>query len=128
MRQPEAVAQLVLERGQLVAFAADCVQVAFARQTFWWDAVNDQDNRTLMREVLTEQLGRPYALQVLDLDEVDSRGETLADERERNSREGWEAVATAARDHTSVREASAILGAEIREVRPPQAPPFEAGR
>ena len=54
----------VLQHGRLLAFGPKGVELALLPGTFYWDAVHDADNRTLLLALLGEQLGHKAQLKV----------------------------------------------------------------
>lgn len=108
----------VLEHGQLVHFGADEVVVAFAPETFWWDAVTDPENRTLFEAQLQQQLAAKVSWRVVPRDAAHAGSLSLAQQREAQATDAWEKTRAEAADHEAVRAATHILGAAIEHIRP----------
>ena len=112
----------MLEHGQLVHFGADEVVLAFAPDTFWWDAVTDADNRALFEHQLREQLAAKVGWRVVPLGQVVANQPSLAQERQQRAASAWEKTRAEAANHDVVRAATHILGAAVEDIRPASAP------
>ncbi|MEK7705850.1 MAG: hypothetical protein AAB426_12890, partial [Myxococcota bacterium] len=109
----------VLEHAQLRRFGADTVEIAYEPGSFYWDAVHERANRSLIESLLTQQFGRAVPLVVSSLAQEVSAPAVSIVQAKLEAREQVErSIREDALGHPAVRGAISILGGEVREVIP----------
>jgi DNA polymerase-3 subunit gamma/tau len=107
----------VLEHGRPLCFGPDRVEIAYPRNTFYWESAHERDNRDMLERVLAEQFGRPVPF-ALVAETGDTAVATLAESDERREQERVQQITKGALEHPAVRGAISILGGEVKEVIP----------
>jgi len=117
-RHKPAVAS-VLEHGKLVRFGPEAVEIAYARNTFYWEAARDPELRTLLDQALVDEFRAKVtlAINVLEDNSTLPVEASLAELNAWRRREREHAVKSEAMAHPAVRGAIDILGGEVCEVR-----------
>ncbi|MBI3178401.1 MAG: hypothetical protein HYZ27_01995, partial [Deltaproteobacteria bacterium] len=108
----------VLEHGTPLAFAAEGVEIAYSRGTFYWESAQERDNKGLLERMLAEHFGRPVRLTLRAVDGGDAAGGTLAQEETRRREVRDREIKDGAVRHPKVQKVIAVLGGEIKEVIP----------
>jgi hypothetical protein len=107
----------VLEHGRPVSFGPEGVEIAYPRNTFYWESAHERENRDMLDRALAEQFGRPVRF-ALVAETGDTAVATLAESDERRAQERVQQITKGALEHPAVRGAISILGGEVKEVIP----------
>ena len=109
----------VLEHGKVLRFGPEAVEIAYARNTFYWEAAHDPELRVLVNQALAAQFGGEVqcAIQSCDAAKADAAA-SLAELHAARHRERVKEITEAALTHPAVRGAIEILGGEVSEVKP----------
>jgi len=120
VRRVKPAVASVLEHGKIVRFGPEAVEIAYARNTFYWDAARDPELRLLIDQALADQFGVKVSFVVAPLDAAGSEDAvaSLAELAAAKRRERVREIKNAALAHPAVRGAIDILGGEVSEVKP----------
>ena len=108
----------VLEHGRLTQYSPEGVEIAFALNTFYWEAARDSDTHALLLKLLHEHFGQTVSLKVVPLRDGMATGLSLAESLQKEREVFEDGIKDSALEHDAVRGAVKILGAEIQQVRP----------
>ncbi|MBI4365883.1 MAG: DNA polymerase III subunit gamma/tau [Deltaproteobacteria bacterium] len=111
--KPQMVA--IVEHGQLIAATPERVELQYTKDSLYGDMLRELDRARQMERLLQQYFGTPCRLVVTTLPGP-SVAETRDQERTERAHRG-QSVRAAATEHTLVREAAQLFGAEITEVK-----------
>ena len=107
-----------LERGRLVGMESDEIVLGYAKTESVARAMMEkEDNLRVIRSVGEELAGRPVMVRIAELTESAPAGPTMAEARAARRREETTLLFERMRAHPLVREALALFGTDVIEVR-----------
>jgi DNA polymerase-3 subunit gamma/tau len=107
-----------LERGRLVEMEHDEIVLGYAKTESVARAMMEkEDNLRVMQSVGEELAGRPVTVRIAELTESAPAGPTMAEARAARQREEQTLLFERTRAHPLVKEALALFGADLVEVR-----------
>jgi DNA polymerase-3 subunit gamma/tau len=107
-----------LERGRLVEVAHDEVVLGYAKTESVARAMMEkEDNLRVLRSVVEELAGRPVTVCIAELTDSAPAGPTMAEARAARRREETTLLFERTRAHPLVKEALALFGTDVLEVR-----------
>jgi DNA polymerase-3 subunit gamma/tau len=119
VRQVKPSVASVLEHARVLRFDPQGVELGFPANTFYWESVRDADARSVLSQLLQEQLGQVVPLKLAPLDgDADDAPASLAAMNDESRRLRLQKIQQVALAHPAVREAITVLGGEITEVVP----------
>jgi len=107
-----------LEAGRFLGAEDGLVTIGFAKQaTLARTRLEKEDNLSALAALCQEQSGRPVRIRIVELAETDSQGPTMAQARAAKEQDQRLVLFQQARANPTVKQALAIFGAELAEVR-----------
>jgi hypothetical protein len=105
----------------VMVFSPQHVQIAYASGTFYHDAACDAENKELFTALLKEHMGQPCRFEVITSTGASAQETavpTLAERKKDDAAKAEANMRAHALEHPAVRNAVAILGAKVQEIRP----------
>ena len=107
-----------LERGRLVEMEHDEIVLGYAKtESVARAMMGKEDNLRVIRSVGEELAGRPVTVRIAELTESAPAGPTMAEARAARQREEQTLLFERTRAHPLIKEALALFGADVVEVR-----------
>ena len=107
-----------LERGRLVEMESDEIVLGYAKtESVARAMLEKEDNLRVIRAVAEELAGRPVTVRIAELTESAPAGPTMAEARAARRQEETTLLFERTRAHPLVKEALALFGADVVEVR-----------
>jgi DNA polymerase-3 subunit gamma/tau len=108
----------LLERGRLVSLELPLLEIGFPASSFLLEQMKDAETLAALQELAAGYFGTPVTVRVVPVDGVQVAAPSLVEERQSREAGRRRRLREEALAHPAVQAAKAVLGAEIREIRP----------